>query len=168
MNIMFCIGIFLILLLMIYNLNLKRQYQKFLDMQSAFFKDKEFFEVSKKTLELWLRKKIEGKDFGAYFAKNGIKKVGIYGMSQTGFLIYKELEKTGTQVTCLIDRSEKTCGLHIPVCKPDAVQLKDFQNEVDAIVVAPVYYFSEIYDFLNGRLENQVLILGIDEILCEL
>lgn len=141
--------------------------KEYLDELAKICREKEFYEVSKKLLELWLKKILTGRTIDSYFSEKGIKKIAIYGMSQTGYLLYKHLEDTEISVEFVIDRSGKDCGLDVRVYLPDAVDLKLCEGVVDAIIVAPIYYFSEIYDMLNVSLNNQIPIIGLDEVLCE-
>lgn len=128
----------------------------------------EFYEVSKKILEMWVRQKKLGKSFASYFEKRGIKNIAIYGMSQTGVLFYEELKDSGVNIVCGIDRSLHYAGHGLEIIKPDEINLAGFENRLDAIVVIPVRDFSEIYDFLNPIFQDRADILGIDDILCSI
>lgn len=116
---------------------------------------------SRNVLIRWIKQNAQGEDFAAYFRRRGIRRIAIYGMTDVGELLYRVLKDTDIEVVCGIDRSKNLD--YLTVLKP-----VDFQEEVDAVIVATVYYFSEIYDLLDQKLHGKVPILGLDEMLYEL
>ena len=117
---------------------------------------------SKKLLIHWIEKRRQGKEIQSYFQKHGIRRIAIYGMAEVGELLYQELKDTEVTVVCGIDRST-IVSPNLTVVKPE-----DFQEEVDAVVVTVVYYFSEVYDTMIQKVKGEPPILGLDEILYEL
>lgn len=117
---------------------------------------------SKKLLVHWVETKRQGKEIRSYFQKHGIRRIAIYGMAEVGELLYQELKDTEVTVVCGIDRST-IVSPNLTVVKPE-----EFHEEVDAVVVTVVYYFSEVYDTMIQKVNGETPILGLDEILYEL
>lgn len=112
--------------------------------------------------------KNEGKEVVSFFQNRGIKRVAIYGLSQTGRLLYEELRKTEVAVVCGIDRSKNYSVNRLPTIRLDAVTPEGLLKDVELVVVIPIYDFPSIYDTLNEKLHGRIPIVGLDEILCEL
>lgn len=104
----------------------------------------------------------------SFFQNRGIKRVAIYGLSQTGRLLYEELRKTEVAVVCGIDRSKNYSVNRLPTIRLDAVTPEGLLKDVELVVVIPIYDFPSIYDTLNEKLHGRIPIVGLDEILCEL
>lgn len=117
--------------------------------------------MSKNMLVRWLELGAHNKKVADYLQKRGMHRVAIYGMAEIGELLWEELERSGIEVVCGIDRAQIPYGRK-------GTTAEDFQEDVDAIIVSAVYYFSEIYDALNQKLHGKVPILGLDEIIYEL
>jgi len=98
-----------------------------------------------------------------YFIDRNIKRIAIYGMSDLGIALYRELIPSSVEVLYCIDMERHRCEFDVEIKAPNEVD-----NTVDIVVVTPVSYFSAIYDSLNATLENRVEIVGIDEIIMEL
>lgn len=119
--------------------------------------------ATKKMLIYWVEQEIQVHQIVNYFYIHNMKKIAIYGMTDVGVMLYHKLKNTDIEVVCCIDRSKKFINLPIQIVKP-----KEFSETVDVIVVASIYYFSEIYDTMRQQVENKVPILGLDEILYEI
>ena len=104
----------------------------------------------------------------SFFQNRGIKRVAIYGLSQTGRLLYEELRKTEVAVVCGIARSKNYSFNRLPKIRLDAVTPEGLLKDVELVVVIPIYDFPSIYDTLNEKLHGRIPIVGLDEILCEL
>lgn len=116
---------------------------------------------SRSVLIRWIEQSAKGEDLAAYFRRRDIHRIAIYGMTDVGEFLYRMLRDSDIEVVCGIDRSKTLENL--PVLRP-----ADFQEEVDAVIVATVYYFSEIYDLLDQKLWGKTPILGLDEVIYEL
>ena len=76
--------------------------------------------------------------------KNNIKNIAIYGMGTLGELFYNEIKGTGVKVNYFIDKNADT--LYYGVDDIAVVGLDDIanQDEVDAIIVTPIFDFDTI------------------------
>ena len=157
-----------LLLLFVRNVQLKKDLGILRREEERQWARGEFYLASKKCLELWIRKKNEGKEVVSFFQNRGIKRVAIYGLSQTGRLLYEELRKTEVAVVCGIDRSKNYSVNRLPTIRLDAVTPEGLLKDVELVVVIPIYDFPSIYDTLNEKLHGRIPIVGLDEILCEL
>ena len=157
-----------LLLLFVRNVQLKKDLGILRREEERQWERGEFYLASKKCLELWIRKKNEGKEVVSFFQNRGIKRVAIDGLSQTGRLLYEELRKTEVAVVCGIDRSKNYSVNRLPTIRLDAVTPEGLLKDVELVVVIPIYDFPSIYDTLNEKLHGRIPIVGLDEILCEL
>jgi len=116
---------------------------------------------SKRMLVHWVEHGSQNNEIAEYLRRKGIERVAVYGMAEVGQFIFQNLQDSGITVVCGIDRNKEPYGQKV-------VRPEDFQEDVDAIIVTAVYYFSEIYDTLNQKVGNKVPIFGLDEIIYEL
>lgn len=111
-------------------------------------------------LNKWLQLKIYKRDISGYFLKNGVKKVGIYGMGEIGKRLYDDLIDEGKiDVRFFIDKG-KACGY----LGMDVFDLEgEIPNDIDLIVVTVGWAFNEIKENLERKVS--VPIVAIDEII---
>lgn len=105
------------------------------------------------TLLKWLRLKLENQNLSSYLSSHNIKTIAVYGISLLGELLLKELEGSDVKISFFIDKKFRDYedGIQgIPVY--GLGQLPDIQN-IDVIIVTPVYYFKEI---VKDMLANEV------------
>ena len=88
----------------------------------------------------WLFEIYNGKSISSYFEEKKIRSVAIYGVGILGRILILALQKTDVQIIYLIDRREFTEINNIPVIKTNDSRI----NEVDAIIVTPIYEFENI------------------------
>lgn len=150
--------IVILLLLKIYSL--KRAEKTAETEAKCQFQRAESSDASKAVLLLWLKHKAHGHKLSAYFTEHNMKTIAIYGMAEAGILLYRELKNDGIHIACGIDRSSRYVCDDLNIIKPD-----EFTGNVDAVIVTPVYYFSEIYDLFHDKFKGAIPILGMDEIL---
>lgn len=155
-----CMGV-LLLALLAYCAHLRRTVIVYESEMSRLKRLSQSLESARDMLLCWIRIKTRGREIADYLQAQGIKRVAIYGVTEVGLLLWEELEGRGIEVTCGIDRSKSPYGRK-------TVRPEEFQGGADAVVVAAVYYFSEIYDTLNQKLNGRIPILGLDEVLYEL
>lgn len=105
----------------------------------------------------WILLKNEGKNLSEYFEENGYKKIAIYGMGNLGLRLYEELKKTNTKVEYGVDHvhAEKMDDLNVYCLK----QLNSI-DDVDAIVVTPVFSFDEIKEDLEKVTDKPIISLN--------
>lgn len=97
----------------------------------------------------WLMNKNEGKPVIRYFEDNDIKSVAIYGMGTLGELFYEEVKDSDIKVGYFIDKnSDILCyGMdEVPITSLEGISE---QEQVDAIIVTPVFDFDAIQEDLE-------------------
>lgn len=136
---------------------LKKHIKKIENMSSR-------YSIYYKLLSQWLKNKAQNMKITDYLMKNGIKTVAIYGIGEVGQLLYEELKGEQVQVSYLIESvggnaiegryGKKVVGIKEIV----------FQENVDAIIVTPVYNFVDIY---NSLIDENVesIILSLEDII---
>ena len=61
-------------------------------------------------LARWVELKGENREIANYLRNCGIRKVAVYGMSEVGETLWKDLEATGIDVVCGIDKAKAPIG----------------------------------------------------------
>lgn len=108
----------------------------------------------------WVKMKQEGKCIDKYFENNGYRSIAIYGMSYVGERLLDELKGSSVDVKYAIDRNADSIYGEIAVYSPE-----DALPEADVIVVTAVYFFDEIYDFLQEKVNCPIV--SFEDILYE-
>ncbi len=109
----------------------------------------------------WMITKQNGKHIVDYFHKKEIKTVAIYGMSFLGERLYDELKGTDIEVKYAIDKNATNIFSEIDILLPD-----EELPEVDAVIVTPIFFFTEIESNLAPK--TQAKIIPLDDILYEI
>lgn len=122
------------------------------------------YSIYYKLLNQWLKNKAQNMKMTDYLMENGIKTIAIYGIGEVGQLLYEELKGEQVQVSYFIESvggnaiegryGKKVVGIKEIV----------FQENVDAILVTPVYNFVSIY---NSLIDENVesIILSLEDII---
>lgn len=105
-------------------------------------------------LNQWLIDRQEGKSLVKFFEDNEYRSVAIYGMSYLGERLADELENSGIEVRYAIDKNAGNIYAGIDVKRPD-----DNLPEVDAIIVTPVFFFDEIEEDLEDKVDYPIISL---------
>lgn len=108
----------------------------------------------------WVKVKQENKDIAAYLAQRGYKKIAIYGMNYVGETLYDELKGTEVEVVYAIDKNANGIYADIDVVLPDSNL-----QEVDAVIVTPIFFFEEIEELLITKMEADII--SMEDILYE-
>ena len=108
----------------------------------------------------WVAVKQEGKNLADYFEKMGYKTIAIYGMSYAGERLVEELKGSNIQIKYGIDKNAETIYSDIEI-----VTLEDELEEVDAIVVTPIFFFDEIEEKLSAKTDCPII--SLEDILYE-
>lgn len=121
------------------------------------------------TTTQWLINRNEKKSVGDYFKENNYKTIAIYGMGTMAEIFYDELKESNpnVKVAYFIDKNADKLyyGLDdIPVVSLDKIEE---QEEVEAIIVTPVYDFNKISDDL-AELELPTEIISLEDIVYEI
>lgn len=141
--------------------------------QKALKKESDFHNRYKSyytTSNQWLINKNEGKSVGDYFKENDYKTIAIYGMGTMGELFYDELKKSSdikVKVAYFIDKNAE--DLYYGIDDLPVVNLDDIssQEDVDAIIVTPIYDFDKIEKDLNDAGVNAEII-SLEDIVYEI
>lgn len=105
-------------------------------------------------LNQWIILKTEGRSLEEYFKNNNYNKIAIYGMGEIGCRLYEELKETNIEVKYCIDKNLD--GVYSEL---DVFSLEDDLEEVDVIVVSPVYDFEEIEKTISETVGYSVISL---------
>ena len=108
----------------------------------------------------WVQVKQDGKSLVSYFEENGYKNIAIYGMNYVGQTLYRELEGSSVCVKYSIDANADNIYADC-----DVISMEDNFEEVDAVVVTPIYYFDSISDELESKVDCPVI--SLEDILYE-
>lgn len=105
----------------------------------------------------WILLKNEGKKLSEYFINNNYKNIAIYGMGELGLRLYEELNDTSIHVMYGIDYSSGRKVSDLPV-----YYLKELNNvnDVEAIVVTPVFDYDNIRDSLINITNKPIISLN--------
>ncbi len=105
-------------------------------------------------LDKWMRLRENGDTVERYFLNHGYHRIGIYGVAQLGNHLIAELSKSEVEVVYGIDRRAELLYAGIPV-----YGLEDDWEQVDAIVVTPIYDYSNIKKQLEKKGNYRVISL---------
>lgn len=130
------------------------------DYTKAVFEDKyyRYYQLMNK----WMHIRDENRTVIEYFEKNEFNKIAIYGMGGMGEHLLKELERSNIDIKYCVDRDTT-----IPYSMVIQKTLEDKLEEVDAVIVTPIYYYDEIRRVLEKRLSCPIVSLEevIEEVL---
>lgn len=102
----------------------------------------------------WVRVKQEKKNIADYLEKNGYKNIAIYGMSHVGVSLLKELKNSSVSVKYGIDERADEIYSEINIISPD-----DFLENVDVIIVTPIFFMEMIVEKLTDRISCPIISL---------
>lgn len=112
-----------------------------------------------RVLKKWFELKQQNRLVAGYFQENSYKKIAIYGMSDLGIYLYRELAQTEVEVIYGIDRRADKLDVEIPV-----FTVEEELPLVDAVVVTAIYFFDQISGILQNKVDCPVI--SLKEILC--
>lgn len=102
----------------------------------------------------WIKIKQEKKNIKKYFETRGYKTIAVYGLSYIGERLIDELEELGLEVKYGIDKKANKFYSDIEVYAPE-----DQLPMVDVIIVSAIYYFDEIKELLEGKVNCPIVSL---------
>ncbi len=109
----------------------------------------------------WVKLKQEGKHLQDYFVKNGYSTIAVYGLSYVGERLVDELKESTVNIKYGIDKSMD--GIYLDI---DTFTLEDDLENVDAIVVTPIYYFEAIKRELEKKVDCSII--SIEDVVYDL
>lgn len=108
----------------------------------------------------WVAVKQEGKSLTEYFENNNYHSIAIYGMSYAGERLLEELKNSSIEVKYGIDKNAS--GIYSDI---ELVTVDDKLEEVDAVVVTPIFFFDEIEKELSDKINCPII--SLEDILYE-
>ena len=105
-------------------------------------------------LNQWLFLKQKGKNLHEYFNINNYKTIGIYGMGELGTRLYEELKDSNIVIKYVADKSS---SINMP--DVNISDVKDMSDDVDVIVVTPIFAMDDIRIMLEKRLNCPIISL---------
>lgn len=116
------------------------------------------YNIYYKMLNQWVKNKSQNKRISNFLREHDINTVAIYGIGEIGQRLYDELNQDQLNISYFIDAA----GERKTAEGVDVISLKEIplQEQVDAIIVTPVYDFESIYDnLLNKNVDTVILSL---------
>ena len=95
----------------------------------------------------WLLLKQKNINLSKFFIDKKLKSIAIYGAHYMGQRLYDELQGSSVNFLYAIDKSPKRLDWQIPIYHPN-----DILENVDAIVITPIFDYLEIKDDLSEKL----------------
>ena len=108
----------------------------------------------------WVQVKQEGKNLADYMERNNYRTIAIYGMSYAGERLLEELRDSNIMVKYGIDKNADKLYSDVDIVSPD-----EELEEVDAVIVTPIYFMDEIEEELSEKLSCPIL--SLEDILYE-
>ena len=109
-------------------------------------------------LKQWFILKMQGKSLVPYFEENGYGKIAVYGMSDLGQFLFEELKHSDIKVLYAIDRRADKLSSEVPL-----ITIDDEMQPVDVCIITAVYYFNQIADELQNKLDCPII--SIEDVL---
>lgn len=100
----------------------------------------------------WVQVKQDGKSLVSYFEEYGYKNIAVYGMNFVGQTLCRELENSSVFVKYGIDKNAENIYADC-----DVLTIEDDLEEVDAVIVTPVFYFDEIEGRLTEKMDCPII-----------
>lgn len=111
-------------------------------------------------LERLIYCKQAGYSIGGYLQQSGITKIAIYGCGDIGRILYNELLDEDIEVKYGIDKNTK---IDFPI---EIRSLSESLDEVDAVIVTSIAYFSDIEEELRKLMKCRIL--ALDDVIYEI
>ncbi len=104
------------------------------------------------TMYRWIENKNAGKSIESYFIENQYKTIAIYGAGTLGELLYEDIKNSKIEIAYFIDKSSYGKTNYIALEKEiyHPAQISELEN-VDAIIVTPIFAFQEIKKELKAK-----------------
>lgn len=100
----------------------------------------------------WVKVKQAGKSIPNFLLEKGYSKIAIYGMNYVGETLYDELRDSGLEIAYAIDKNADEIYAEIDVISPNTEL-----DQVDAIIVTPIFFFDEIEEMLSGKTDADII-----------
>ena len=140
---------------------IQRHFQIESELADVYYEERYKEIKSRMTLEYmndFLALKQKNKNLSSYFEKNNIQTIAIYGYHFLGQRLYEELSGGTLKVKYVIDRNSTLYEASIPF-----VSLNEELENVDAIVITPIFEYYEIKAVLEKKID--CIILSIEDVI---
>lgn len=107
-----------------------------------------------KVYDEWLKVRQDGRSLVEYFEKRGYKNIAVYGMSYLGESLVRELNGSDVNVLYGIDKNAENIYSSVEI-----MNLSDHLPEVDLVVVTAVFFFDEVAEELEDRMDCPIISL---------
>lgn len=108
----------------------------------------------------WLSMIERGSSLEKNLKKMGVNSVGIYGMGMLGAHCYSQLKSSDIDVKCVIDKKNILGVYSVKKCKGD-----EKIEDVDAIIITPLFYYNEIKEELTKN--NNIRVISLQDVINE-
>lgn len=117
----------------------------------------------------WVKIKNNGLGLENYFQKNNIQTVAIYAAGELGTRVYEELKNTNIEVKYFTDKKVIDNNAVMEFNGISIVNIKNYKekNEVDAIIVTPIFHMESIEKDLK-KLGITKPIISLEKIVSDL
>lgn len=112
-------------------------------------------------MDQWVKVKQDGKNLADYFEKQNYKTIAIYGMSYAGERLCEELKNSNITIKYAIDKNAASLYSEVEILSPE-----DTLEEVDAIIVTPIFFMDEIEEMLSKKVDCPII--SLEDILYEI
>lgn len=105
----------------------------------------------------WLKNRNKKNNVSEYFKHNNIGTIAIYGTGEMGMRLYEELKETDIRISFFVD---KNCKKNQYIEKKPVISLDEIEeyDDVDAIVITPIYNFELIEENFVYKNINSIII----------
>lgn len=105
-------------------------------------------------MDQWVKIKQEGKRLENFFGRNNFKKIAIYGMSNVGKRLIKELKDSEIKIAYGIDKNAENICSEIKL-----VTINEELENVDAVVITLVNDFEDVREILLKKLRCPIIVI---------
>lgn len=102
----------------------------------------------------WMTLRQQNHSLYPFFERNNYHEIAVYGMHYLGERLQDELQGTDIVIKYVIDKNAD--NIHVGV---KAVRPEDEWENVDAVIVTPIFYFEEIKRKLSAKLRCPIISL---------
>lgn len=108
-------------------------------------------------LNQWLYLKHNNKNLSEYFEKMEYRRIGIYGLGELGNRLIDELRDTKTEVVYGVDKNIN--NVFCPVSTFVLEELSNVEEDIDAMVVTPIFAYEEVLSALKDKVDCDIVSL---------
>ncbi len=107
-----------------------------------------------RAFNMWMALKQRNHSLYPFFERNNYHEIAVYGMHYLGERLKDELQGTDIVIKYVIDKNAENIHVGVKVVQPE-----DVLEDVDAIIVTPIFYFEEIKRKLSAKVRCPIISL---------